>query len=366
VAVAANARNSPVMRAAVFDSQAMKLNLESVPVPEPGPDEVRVRVAACGICLSDVHLLDGTLPAPLPRVIPGHESAGVIDSVGEQVPEHWTAGRRVLMAGGKPCGTCTSCVAGDAPERCLEVQVMGFAYDGAWAEFTVVPWQTLVEVPDHVPLHEAAILADAVATPYAALTERAALRPAESIGLWGVGGLGVHAVQIARIVGAAPIIALDPSPVARARALELGADHALDPTDEAVIEEVWRLTDGRGLDVAVDLFGANRVLLQADACIGRGGRVVIVGLSAEDIALGLNATFGVMSHALLGHLGYRKEHLFALIRLVAHGRLDVSRSISDVLPLEDVGLGVDRLASKDGDPIRLVIAPHGSDLLAAQ
>jgi D-arabinose 1-dehydrogenase-like Zn-dependent alcohol dehydrogenase len=354
------------VRAAVFDSKTMKLSVESMPLPEPGPDEVRVRVAACGICLSDVHPLDGTLPAQLPRVIPGHESSGVIDSVGEQVPEHWRAGRRVLMAGGKPCGACRSCVVGDAPERCLDVQVMGFGYDGAWAEYTVVPWQTLVEVPDHVPLHQAAILADAVATPYAALTERAAVRPAESVGLWGIGGLGVHAVQIARIVGAAPIIALDPSPVARARALQFGADHALDPADEAVAEDVWRLTNGRGLDVAFDLFGANRILQQADACLGRGGRMVIVGLSAEDITLGTNATFGVMSHALLGHLGYRKDHLLALIRLVASGRLDVSRSISEVLALEDVGHGVDRLASKDGDPIRLVIAPHGSDLLAAR
>jgi D-arabinose 1-dehydrogenase-like Zn-dependent alcohol dehydrogenase len=353
------------VRAAVFDSKTMKLGLESVPLPEPGPDEVRVRVAACGICLSDVHLLDGTLPAQLPRVIPGHESSGVIDSVGEQVPEHWTAGRRVLIAGGKPCGACQSCVVGDAPERCLDVQVMGFAYDGAWAEYTVVPWQTLVEVPDHVPLHQAAILADAVATPYAAIIERAAVRPAESLGLWGIGGLGVHAVRIARIVGAAPIIALDPSPVARARALEFGADHALDPSGKAVAEDVWRLTDGRGLDVALDLFGANRILQQADACLGRGGRLVIVGLSAEDITLGTNATFGVMSHALLGHLGYRKDHLFALIRLVASGRLDVSRSISEVLALEDVGHGVDRLATKEGDPIRLVIAPHGPDLLAA-
>jgi 2-desacetyl-2-hydroxyethyl bacteriochlorophyllide A dehydrogenase len=353
------------MRAAVFDSKTMKLGLESVSLPEPRPDEVRVRVAACGICLSDVHLLDGTLPAQLSRVIPGHESAGVIDSVGEQVPEHWTAGRRVLIAGGKPCGACQSCVVGDAPERCLDVQVMGFAYDGAWAEYTVVPWQTLVEVPDHVPLHQAAILADAVATPYAALTERAAVRPAESVGLWGIGGLGVHAVQIARMIGAAPIIALDPSPVARARALQFGADHALDPADDTVAEDVWRLTDGRGLDVALDLFGANRILQQADACVGRGGRMVIVGLSAEDITLGTNATFGVMSHALLGHLGYSKDHLFALIRLVASGRLDVSRSISEVLALEDVGHGVDRLATKDGDPIRLVIAPHGSDLLAA-
>jgi D-arabinose 1-dehydrogenase-like Zn-dependent alcohol dehydrogenase len=346
------------MRAAVFDSASRRLEVEDVPVPEPGPDEVLVRVAACGICLSDVHLLDGTLPTPLARVTPGHESAGVIEQVGERVPDYWQPGQRVLMAGGKPCGTCKNCVAEGDPSRCLSFLVMGFGYDGAWADYVVVPWLALVGVPDHVPLEQAAILADAVATPYAALVDRAAVQPGEAVGLWGIGGLGVHAVQIARMVGAAPIIALDPSPAARARALDFGADHALDPAAEDVVQEVWRLTEDRGLDAALDLFGANRVLVQADACLGRRGRLVIVGLSAEPIALGPNVLFGVMSHALLGHLGYAKEHLTQLVRLVSSGRLDVSRSISDVMPLSEVGRGVERLASKEGDPIRLVVAPE--------
>lgn len=345
------------MRAAVFDSTTRRLELEDVPIPEPGPAEVLVRVAACGICLSDVHLIDGTLPAGLERVIPGHESAGVIERAGEQVPDFWRPGTRVLMAGGKACGTCESCLGGFDNSRCRSPMVMGFAYDGAWAEYVVVPWQALVEVPDHVPLDQAAILADAVATPYAGLTERGGLRQGESVGLWGIGGLGVHAVQIARMVGAVPIIALDPSPAARDRALRFGADHALDPMADRVEEEVWRLTGGRGLDLAVDLFGANRVLVQADACLGRGGRLVIVGLSGEPIVLGINAQFGVMAHSLLGHLGYSKEHLVDLVRFVASGRLDVSRSVSEVMPLEEVPRGVERLATKEGDPIRLVVAP---------
>lgn len=328
-----------------------------MPVPEPGPDEVLVRVAACGICLSDVHLIDGTLAAPLPRVIPGHESAGVVEFAGEQVPDFWGPGKRVALAGGKPCGTCDSCVRGLGSESCLQIMVMGFAYDGAWADYVVVPWYVLVEVPDHVPLEQAAILADAVATPFAGLTERAGLRQGESVGLWGIGGLGVHAVQIARMVGAAPIVALDPIPAARERALEFGADHALDPMADDVVEKVWELTGGRGLDVAVDLVGANSVLVQGDACLGHRGRLVIIGLTDEPIALGPNVLFGVMSHSLLGHLGYRKEHLVQLVRFVATGRLDVSRSVSEVMPLEDVARGVERLATKDGDPIRLVVAP---------
>jgi threonine dehydrogenase-like Zn-dependent dehydrogenase len=163
--------------------------------------------------------------------------------------------------------------------------------------------------------------------------------------------------MVARMVGAAPIIALDPSPAARQRALDRGADHALDPTAEGVVEEVWEITGGLGLNVAVDLFGANRVLVQADACLGRFGRLVIIGLSNEPISLGTNALFGVTSHSLLGHLGYDKSHLDQLIGFVASGRLDVSGSISDVMPLDDVVRGVERLATKEGDPIRLVVAP---------
>lgn len=347
------------MRAAVFDSAALRLELEDVGLPEPGPEEVLVRVAACGICLSDVHLIDGSLPTMLPRVIPGHESAGVIEAAGDRVPEQWAPGRRVLLAGGKPCGTCQGCVAGAGPEDCMAFLVMGFGYDGAWAEHVVVPWQVLVEVPESIPLEQAAILADAVATPYAGLVDRAALLPGEAVGLWGIGGLGVHAVQIAAMVGAAPIIAFDPSPAARERALTFGADHALDPMAPDVVQACWQLTGGRGLNVALDLFGANAVLAQADACLARSGRLVIVGLSPEPIELGPSALFGVMSHSLLGHLGYRKEHLLQLVRLVAGGRLDVSRSISELMPLDEVGRGVEQLASKDGDPIRLVVTPNG-------
>ena len=345
------------MRAAVFDSASRRLEVEEVPDPEPGPDEVRVRVQACGICLSDVHLIDGTLPSPLERVTPGHEPAGVIERLGEGVPEHWAPGTRVLMAAGKPCGECPNCLRGYPASSCLAPLVMGFAFDGAWAEYVVVPWQALTAVPDHVPIEQAAILADAVSTPYAGLTDRAGLRQGESVGLWGIGGLGVHAVMIARMVGAAPIIALDPSEAARQRALDRGADHALDPTAEGVVEQVWELTGGLGLDVAVDLYGANRVLVQADACLGRFGRLVIIGLSNEPISLGPNALFGVTSHSLLGHLGYDKSHLDQLIGFVASGRLDVSGSISDVMPLDDVVRGVERLATKEGDPIRLVVAP---------
>jgi D-arabinose 1-dehydrogenase-like Zn-dependent alcohol dehydrogenase len=343
------------MRAARFHASSRQLVVEDVPVPEPGPNEVLVTVQACGICLSDVHLIDGSLPGPLPVVTPGHESAGVVARVGAQV-SGWQPGDRVLLAGGRPCGTCRHCVRGRYQD-CLAFEIMGFNYDGAWAQYVVVPAQMMTSIPDDLPFPQAAVLADAVSTPYAALTARAELHAGESIGLWGIGGLGVHAVQIARLVGASPVIAVDPLASARERALAVGADVALDPTSEDVVERIREITDGEMLDVAVDLVGANVVLAQTVGSLGRRGRAVMVGLSLDDVHLGPGLFFGVLGQSLLGHLGYDKKHLDDLVQLVRTGRLDVSGSISATMPLDDVVKGVEQLKTKRGNPIRLVVEP---------
>ncbi len=355
VSATATVTTPATMRAARFDAATRELSVQTVPVPRPASSEVLVRVEACGICLSDVHLLDGTLPGPLPVVTPGHEAAGIVEAVGDQVPG-WQPGTRVVLAGGRPCGSCESCVRGQL-ETCRAFEIMGFNYDGAWAQYVVVPYFTLTPLPDDMALEQAAVLADAVSTPYAGLVDRAALKPGEAVGLWGIGGLGVHAVQIARMVGAALVVAVDPLPAARERALLAGADVALDPTTQDVPAEVLRLTGGKGLDLAVDLVGANAVLAQGDACLGRFGRLLMVGLSLAPVELGPGVFFGLFSHSLLGHLGYRKKHLDELVALVAAGRFDLSRSVSAVLPLEEIAAGVEQLATKSGNPVRLVVQP---------
>src|SRR5919106_1317518 len=162
------------MRAVRFDSSTRALEPTEVPVPEPGPLDVLVKVEACGICLSDVHLIDGGIPPIIPVVTPGHESSGVVAATGELVTG-WDEGARVSLMGGRPCGACARCHVGRIDE-CLEPQLMGFHYDGAWAEYVLAPYQALAPVPDGIAAEHAAILADAVATPYAALKERAELR----------------------------------------------------------------------------------------------------------------------------------------------------------------------------------------------
>lgn len=343
------------MKAARFNADSKSLVLKDVDVPVPGPLEVLIKVEACGICLSDVHLIDGSIPAVTPEVTPGHEPAGVVAAVGELVPG-WKEGDRAVMAGGRPCGFCAHCTIGRV-EDCLAFEIMGFHYDGAWAEYVKVPYFAMTPVPEHIPFEQAAILADAVATPYAALTDRGGLKPGETVGLWGIGGLGTHAVQIARLCGAGFIVAVDPLPSARERAVRLGADAALDPTEQDVPQEIKGLTSGLGLDLALDLVGANAVLQQCVSSLGLGGRAVMVGLSLESLQLEPSLLFGVLKHSVLGHLGYDRRHLDDLVKLLANGRLDLSASISDVIPLEDVADGVRRLSEKEGDPVRIMVKP---------
>ncbi|MEU5099388.1 zinc-binding dehydrogenase [Streptomyces sp. NPDC020996] len=343
---------TPTMRAARFFRADRQLRVAQVPVPQPGPSDALARVGACGICLSDVHMIDDTLDCPLEEVTPGHEPAGTIARVGADVP-YWQPGRRVVVAPGRACGSCRHC--GDV-QGCLTPQTMGQNWDGAWAQYVITPFQTLVEVPDGVPVEQAAICADAVATPFSGIVERGGLRPGERAGVWGVGGLGVHAVQVALLAGASLVVAVDPLDSARRRALEAGADHAFDPTTTDVHEQVRRLTDGEGLDLTAELSGAGSALAQAVSCLGRYGRAVVIGMSPQSVHLAENTIlFAHHNHSVLGHDGYTRRHLTQLMRLLAAGRLDLSRSVSEVLPLEKIARGVERLRTKEGDPVRLVV-----------
>ena len=345
------------MRAACFDRASRQLTVQDVPVPEPGPGEVLVRVGAAGICASDLHMIDGILPDfPLEQVTPGHEGAGMIERVGAAVPL-WRPGQRVVLLAGRNCGICRPCVSGGM-KACLNPLVMGQNYNGSWAEYVVVPFSVLAALPENIPFEQAALIPDAVATPYTGLIHRGRLGLGETVGLWGIGGLGVHAVQTARLAGAGPIIAVDPLDAACQRALELGADHAFNPRTVDIRAKVMLLTDGEGLDLAVDLAGVNTALTQAVSCLGRYGREVIIGMSLEPVQLTEpSVLLGVMNHEVLGHDGYEPRDIAGLVRLVASGRLDLSRSVSHVVPLEDVARGVDRLRTKEGNPVRIVVKP---------
>lgn len=333
------------MRAARLHLPTRTLSVQEVAKPVPGPGEVLVKVGAAGVCLSDVHLVDGTL-TPLylegDHVTLGHEVAGTVDTLGPGV-DGWTAGQRVVLQAGERRGGRTL--------------TRGVDYDGGWAEYALATATTLVALPASLPLDQAAIIPDAVSTPWAAVTGTGDVRPAQAVGVWGAGGLGAHAVQLLRAVGAYPVIAVDPAPAARDRALHFGADLALDSGDPLLRERVLGATGGAGLEAAFDFAGVPAVREQALSMLAPKGRLVLVGLSDQPLTLAHSTRFSYLQHRILGHYGSEEHHVAQLVRLAEGGRLDFSRSVTDVLPLEEVATAVRLMETKEGDPVRLILRP---------
>jgi threonine dehydrogenase-like Zn-dependent dehydrogenase len=345
------------MLAGRLNPGAGTFEMREIPVPEPGPGQVRVRVRAAGVCLSDVHLIDGSLrPSFLAtdEVTLGHEVAGEIDVVGPGVPQRWQPGARVLLAAGERCGQCDACL---RFEQCVAGRTRGVDYDGGWAEYTLASHHTMIAIPDTMPFEQAAIVPDAVSTPWGAVAGTGRAEAGLPAGVWGVGGLGAHAVQLLRILGAAPIIAVDPLAAARDRALAFGADVALDPMEQDFTERLYAATGGKGLDVAYDMAGVAAVREQAVRCLATGGRLVLVGLTPEPLTVKNSIMLSFRGQRVLGHYGYQPGAMERLIDLIRHGRLDLSRSVSATMPLADAPKAVQALIDKTGNPIRLILVP---------
>lgn len=345
------------MQAGRLHFEPRRFAVEEVPVPAPGPGEVLVAVKAAGVCLSDVHLIDGSLSPPFnrnPAVTLGHEVAGTIDAIGSGVTG-WEIGQRVVLQAGQPCGECAKCRRGMTP--CLAPRTRGVDYDGGWAEYAIARQDTLVAIPEGLPFDQAAIIPDAVSTPYSAIVATAGLRMGQAVGIWGVGGLGAHGVRICRLAGAFPIIALDPVEGARERALEFGADLAIDPMDASAVETIRRATNGRGLDAAFDFAGVPVVREQAAQALGIGGVLVLVGLTPRPLTVTNSVAFTVRSNEIRGHFGNSFEDVDQLLALASSGRLDMRPSISGHVRLAEAADAVARLEAKVADTVRLVLVP---------
>jgi D-arabinose 1-dehydrogenase-like Zn-dependent alcohol dehydrogenase len=338
--------SAPLMRAARLDVATRALVVKDVPRPRPAYGEVLVRVAAAGVCLSDVHIVQGLI---IPRRVRsgeltlGHEVAGTVAAPGAGV-DGWPLGRRVVLQ--------------PIVARKDGNHTLGMDYNGGWADYVVTPAATLVPIPDSLPFAQAAIIPDAVSTPWSAITATAAVRPGQGVGIWGVGGLGAHAVQLARLVGAAPVIAVDPLLSARERALDLGADAALDPSAADFGRRLLAVGRGQLLDVAMDFAGVPAAQRQILESLAPGGKAVLVGLSGVPVTIEDSTSFSVYAKQVLGHFGSQYADLPQLIRLAELGRLDLSRSVTEIMSLEDAAEAVRRLDAKVGDPFRIVLRPE--------
>ncbi len=343
------------MLAERFDTRTREIRLDEVPIPEPGPGEVLIDVAYCGICQSDLSLIQGHFPASLPVITQGHEASGTIATVGPNVLG-WAVGDRVIPSSGRPCGKCRACRRG-AFTDCYDLQLMAFAYDGAWAEYAVDPAAGLTRVQDNVDIAQAAVLADAVSTPFAAVVRTARVHVGNAVGIWGVGGVGTHLVQLARLAGGVPIIAVDLNDAALERAARLGADHTFRADDPELSAKIREATGGRMIDVAFDAVGVPQTVRQCIEHLDTNGIAVTVGLSDQNIDAGPFLDFNLKRKQLKGHLGYKSQDIAMLAEMLSYGRLDLSESISQVVPLTRVEDGIEALATKRDNPIRILVQP---------
>jgi propanol-preferring alcohol dehydrogenase len=322
------------MRALVLERFGGPFVAKDVPTPTIAPHEALVRVRNVGVCGTDVKIRANRMGLGVIPLIMGHEIAGQVAEVGAEV-RGFAPGDRVVVNFYLTCGRCAFCRVG-RDTLCPEVRQHGFSIDGGFAEYLKTPGVNLCKVPDHVTLEAACILGDAVATSYHAITKRAQVRPGTTVALVGVGGVGLHALQMARLAGAW-VIAIDVSEARLELARTLGADAVVDARRGPFHDAVRKLTDGQGVDVVLEFVANETTLPSSYQSVRRAGRLVFVGYTPQ-------LPLPVMPHELVrneleivGSRANTKQELQETMDLVARGR--VKPIVDRVLPLEQAADG---------------------------
>lgn len=332
------------------------LSVDEVARPKPAPDEVLVRVRACGICGSDVHGMDGATGRRIPPLIMGHEAAGEVAEVGAAVGR-WKPGDRVTFDSTLYCGACWHCRRGEV-NLCEERRVLGvscgeFRRDGAFAEFVAVPERVLYRIPDSLGFEKAAMV-EAVSVAVHAVG-RAPLGVDSCAAVLGTGMIGLLIVQVLRASGVPAVVAIDLDADRLGLALRLGATAAVRADSADPSGEVRRLCGGRGADVVFEAAGLPATVEAAIGCARKGGRVVLVGNAEPRVEIPLQAVVS-RQITLLGSCASAGEYPESL-ELIASGKVNVTRFISAEAPLEEGARWFGRLRSREKGLMKVVLTP---------
>jgi D-arabinose 1-dehydrogenase-like Zn-dependent alcohol dehydrogenase len=330
------------------------VELAEVPVPAIGERDILVRVGAAGICHSDAHYRAGRSPVrPLPMTL-GHEVAGTVHAVGAQVTAV-RPGDRVCLHYNVTCGDCPACATG-SEQFCSTGLMIGHHRDGGWAQYIAVPARNAVPLPPEIPFEQGATLMCASATSFHALV-KSRIRAGERAAVFGIGGLGASAVQLARVFGAVEVFAVD----INAEKLALAGLYGAVPVDASRVDpvaEIRRFTGGRGVDVALELIGRARTMAQAVRCLAPRGRAVIVGISDEPLTLDTYSEVLGGEAEIIGSNDHLMQELPALVEMARRRILDTTRVVTRTVGLDAgaVNDALDALERYDAG-VRTVIVP---------
>jgi 2-desacetyl-2-hydroxyethyl bacteriochlorophyllide A dehydrogenase len=330
------------------------LEMRQVPVPSVGAHEVLIHVRAAGICHSDTHYRAGRSPVhPLPLTL-GHEVAGVVEQVGAQVSQ-FKRGDRVCVHYLATCGECGHCRAG-IEQFCRTGAMIGKHRDGGYADFLLMPARSLFHLPDEIGFEVGAIMMCSSATALHAL-RKARLKPGESVAVYGLGGLGISAVQLARALGATEVFGVDIKPAKLALVKGFGVV-PVDASSVDPVREILRMTGGRGVDVALELIGLPLTMRQAVLSLAVQGRAALAGITEKPIEIYPYKEVLNKEAEIIGVSDHLALELPTLIEFVRQGQLDLSSAITQVIGLDaaSVNHALDQL-EQFGDAVRSVIVP---------
>lgn len=342
------------MKAVRLVEVGQPLEMEGIPVPPVGPRDVLVRVKAAGICHSDVHYRAGTSPVRDVPVTPGHEVAGVIEEVGADVTSV-SPGDRVCLHYLVTCGHCRYCDMG-REQFCVAGAMIGKHRDGGYAEMIVVPARNAVHLADEVPFEQGAIMMCSSSTSFHAL-RKSELQAGETVAVFGVGGLGMSAIQLAQIMGAMDVYAVD----INADRLELAESLGAIPVNAATadpVETLQELTGGLGVDVALELIGFPQTMRQAVRSLGVFGRAVIAGITREPFEIYSYGELLGKEAVVRGSDDHLLSELPLLVEFARRGLLDLSDVVTRTVPLDagEINAVMDELEAFGGG-VRTVIVP---------
>jgi len=338
---------------ALLLSEYRRLELTDVATPDPQAGEVTIRVAACGICGSDVHGYDGSSGRRIPPIVMGHEAAGLIAKLGRGV-SGLSEGDRVTFDSTVYCGECANCRRGDV-NLCDRREVLGvscgdYRRAGAFAEFVSVPARIVHRLPDSVPFSEAALL-EAIAVAMHAVS-LAPVAPGNSALVVGAGTIGLLLQQALRVAGCSRIFVADPDRTRLALSQQLGASEII---SENVAERINQLTNGTGVDLVIEAVGKTESIATAIDCVRKGGTVILVGNITPEVEIPLQKVVSRQLR-LQGSCASSGEYPRA-IELLASGNIQVKLLITAVAPLADGPRWFERLYAREPNLMKVVLTP---------